>query len=141
MKGILVDSNIILDIFLNDPNWADWSETTLEKYSQQAVLCINSIIYSEVSIGFVQIEDLEAAMAKAGFQMLEIPKEALFLAGKVYLKYKKRKGIKRTPLPDFYIGAQAAVLHLDLMTRDISRYRTYFPNVTLISPHSQHLPM
>lgn len=141
MKGILVDSNIILDIFLNDPNWADWSETTLEKYSQQAVLCINSIIYSEVSIGFVQIEDLEAAMAKAGFQMLEIPKEALFLAGKVYLKYKKRKGIKRTPLPDFYIGAQAAVLHLDLMTRDISRYRTYFPKVTLISPHSQHLPM
>ena len=141
MKGVLVDSNIILDVFLNDPNWADWSETTLEKYSQQAVLCINSIIYSEVSIGFVQIEDLEAAMAKAGFQMLEIPKEALFLAGKVYLKYKKRKGIKRTPLPDFYIGAQAAVLHLDLMTRDISRYRTYFPNVTLISPHSQHLSM
>jgi len=134
MKGVLVDSNIILDVFLNDPNWADWSETTLEKYSQQAVLYINSIVYSEVSISFVQIEDLEAAMAKAGFQMLEIPKEALFLAGKVYLKYKKRKGIIRTPLPDFYIGAQAAVLHLDLMTRDISRYRTYFPNVPLISP-------
>jgi predicted nucleic acid-binding protein len=134
MKGILVDSNIILDVFLNDPNWADWSETTLEKYCHQTVLYINSIIYSEVSIGFLQIETLETAMAKTGFQMLEIPKEALFLAGKVYLQYKNRKGIKRTPLPDFYIGAQAAVLHLDLMTRDISRYRTYFPNVTLISP-------
>jgi predicted nucleic acid-binding protein len=136
MKGALVDSNIILDIFLNDPNWADWSETILEKYSHQAVLYINSIIYSEVSIGFLQIEILEAAMAKAGFQMLEIPKEALFLAGKAYLKYKKRKGIKKFPLPDFYIGAQAAVLHLDLITRDISRYQSYFPSVTLISPSS-----
>jgi len=77
---------------------------------------------------------LEAAIAKAGFQMLDIPKEALFLAGKVFLKYRKRKGVKRTPLPDFYIGAQAAVLQLDLMTRDSSRYRTYFPNVKLICP-------
>jgi predicted nucleic acid-binding protein len=136
MKGVLVDSNIILDIFLNDPNWADWSETILEEYSHQAVLYINSIIYSEVSIGFLQIETLEAAMAKAGFQMLEIPKEALFLAGKAYLKYKKSKGIKESPLPDFYIGAQAAVLHLDLITRDIFRYRSYFPSVTLISPSS-----
>ncbi|MFH0788899.1 MAG: type II toxin-antitoxin system VapC family toxin [Pseudomonadota bacterium] len=134
MKGILVDSNIILDLFQNDPKWADWSETTLEKYSQQAVLYINSIVYSEVSIGFVQIEDLEAALTKAGFQMLEIPKEALFLAGKIFLRYKKRKGIKRSPLPDFYIGAQAAVLHLDLMTRDIGRYRSYFPSVRLINP-------
>ena len=134
MKGILVDSNVILDLFLNDPAWADWSEATLEKYSQQAILYINSIIYSEISIGFELIEDLENTIAKAGFQMLEIPKEALFLAGKVFLKYKKRRGTKRTPLPDFFIGAQAAVLQLDLLTRDISRYRTYFPNVPLISP-------
>jgi hypothetical protein len=134
MKGVLVDSNIILDVFLNDPTWADWSEITLEKYSRQATLYINSIIYSEVSISFIHIEDLEAAIAKAGFQMLEIPKEALFLAGKVYLKYKKRKGVKRTPLPDFFIGAQASVLDIDLITRDISRYRTYFPKVTLITP-------
>ena len=134
MKGVLVDSNIILDVFQDDPVWADWSETILEKYCQQTTLYINSIIYSEVSIGFVLIEDLESAIAKAGFQMLEIPKEALFLAGKVYLKYKKMKGIKRTPLPDFYIGAQAAVLQLGLITRDVSRYRSYFPSVKLISP-------
>ncbi|MDP2863892.1 MAG: type II toxin-antitoxin system VapC family toxin [Desulfobacterales bacterium] len=134
MKGVLVDSNIILDVFQDDSVWADWSETTLEKYCQQTTLYINSMIYSEISIGFVLIEDLESAIAKAGFRMLEIPKEALFLAGKVYLKYKKMKGIKRTPLPDFYIGAQAAVLQLDLITRDVSRYRSYFPSVKLISP-------
>jgi len=134
MKGVLVDSNVILDIFLNDPTWADWSEATLEKYSQHTPLYINSIIYSEVSIGFIKIEDLESSVVKAGFQMLEIPKEALFLAGKVFLKYKKQKGIRRTPLPDFYIGAQVAVLYLDLMTRDDSMYRSYFPNVKLICP-------
>ncbi len=134
MKAVLVDSNIILDVFLNDPDWADWSETALEKISHQAILYINAIIYSEVSIGFVRIEDLEGAMAKAGFLMLEIPKEALFLAGKAYFQYKKEGGAKRSPLPDFYIGAQAAVLQLDLLTRDTSRYRTYFPSVRLITP-------
>ena len=134
MKGVLVDSNVILDVFLNDPNWADWSETTLEKYFHHTSLYINSIVYSEISIGFELIEDLEFAITKAGVQMLEIPKEALFLAGKVYLKYKRRKGVKRTPLPDFYIGAQAAVLHLVLITRDVSRYRSYFPTVKLITP-------
>ena len=134
MKGALVDSNIILDIFLNDPIWADRSESTLEKYAHYTTLYINSIIYSEISIGFELIEDLESAVTKAGFQMLEIPKEALFLAGKAYLKYKKRKGVKRTPLPDFFIGAQAAVLNLDLITRDVSRYRSYFPTVRLITP-------
>jgi predicted nucleic acid-binding protein len=134
MKGILVDSNIIIDVFLNDPIWADWSESTLEKYIHYATLYINSIVYSEISIGFELIEDLEFAIAKAGFQMLEIPKEALFLAGKVYLEYKKRRGVKRTPLPDFYIGAQAAVLNLQLITRDVSRYRSYFPTVELITP-------
>ena len=131
MKGLLVDSNIILDLFLNDPIWADWSETILEKYIHHTTLYINSIVYSEISIGFELIEDLESAINKAGFQMLEIPKEALFLAGKVYLKYKRKKGTIRTPLPDFYIGAQAAVLHLDLITRDVSRYRLYFPTINL----------
>jgi predicted nucleic acid-binding protein len=134
MKGVLVDSNIILDVFLNDPKWADWSESTLEEYVHYTTLYINSIIYSEISIGFKLIEDLEFAITKAGFQMLEIPKEALFLAGKAYLKYKKRKGVKRTPLPDFYIGAQAAVLNLNLITRDVSRYRSYFPTIKLITP-------
>ncbi len=136
MKGVLVDSNVVLDVFLNDPKWADWSESKLDEYDQLGVLYINSIVYSEISIGFDRIEDLESAIVRAGFQMLEIPKEALFLAGKAYLKYKKRKGTKRTPLPDFFIGAQAAVQNLDLITRDVSRYQSYFPTVKLISPQN-----
>ena len=134
MKGVLVDSNIILDVFLNDLKWADWSESKLEECGFQTSLYINSIIYSEISIGFELIEDLESAISKAGFQVLEIPKEALFLAGKAYVKYKRRKGVKRTPLPDFFIGAQAAVLDLELLTRDVSRYQSYFPAVRLITP-------
>jgi len=134
MKGVLVDSNVILDVFLNDLKWADWSESKLEEYSDHTSLYINSIIYSEISIAFKLIEDLESAITKAGFQLLEIPKEALFLAGKAYVKYKRRKGVKRTPLPDFFIGAQAAVLDLPLLTRDVSRYQAYFPSVVLIAP-------
>ncbi len=134
MKGVIVDSNIILDVFLNDLKWADWSESKLEEYSYSSSLYINSIIYSEISIGFKLIEELEAAVHKAGLQLLEIPKEALFLAGKAFLKYRRRKGAKRTPLPDFFIGAQAAVLNFDLLTRDVSRYQSYFPTVKLIAP-------
>ncbi len=134
MRGILVDSNVNLDIFLDDPNWAEWSESKLEKFSSTSNLFINPVVYSEVSIGFERIEDLESALNRGGFQMLEIPKEALFLAGKAFLEYRKKKGVKRSPLPDFYIGAQAAVLKMDLITRDESRYRTYFPTVNLICP-------
>jgi predicted nucleic acid-binding protein len=134
MKGLLVDSNVILDIFLDDPKWADWSESVLSEYSVYTTLYINSIIYTEISVAFKKIEDLESALNKGGFHMLEIPKEALFLAGKVYLKYRKGKGIRKSPLPDFYIGAQAAVLGIDLITRDVARYRTYFPTVRVICP-------
>ena len=134
MRGILVDSNVILDVFLDDPNWAEWSESKLEKFSSMTKLFINPVVYSEVSIGFNRIEDLESALNRCGFQMLEIPKEALFLAGKVFLEYRKNRGFKRTPLPDFYIGAQAAILEMDLITRDESIYRTYYPTVKLISP-------
>ena len=134
MKGLLVDSNVILDIFLDDPNWADWSESTLASYSVHKTLYINSIVYTEVSVGFGKIEELESSLHKGGFKMLEIPKEALFLAGKAYLKYKKGRGTRKSVLPDFFIGAQAAVLALDLLTRDVSRYRTYFPTVRLICP-------
>jgi len=134
MKGVLVDSNVILDVFLNDLKWADWSESKLEEYSDHTSLYINSIIYSEISIAFELIEDLESAITKAGFELLEIPKEALFLAGKAYIKYKRRKGVKRVPLPDFFIGAQAAVLDSALLTRDVSRYQAYFPTVELIAP-------
>ena len=137
MRGILVDSNVILDLFQDDPDWADWSESMLVKYSNDAELCINPIIYTEVSIGFQRIEELETALDRCGFQMLEVPREALFLAGKAFLSYGRRKGTRRSPLPDFYIGAHAAVLGLDLITRDIARYQTYFPTVGLISPESQ----
>ena len=134
MKGVLVDSNIILDLFLNDPVWASWSEKTLTRMSSLGDLFINPIIYSEVSIGFTRIEELETALGTAGFKMLELPREALFLAGKVYLDYRKQKGTKNSPLPDFYIGAQAAVMKLDLITRDTARYKTYFPTIDLITP-------
>jgi predicted nucleic acid-binding protein len=136
MRGILVDSNIILDVFLDDPDWAAWPESRLEKFSAITKLFINPIVYSEVSIGFKRIEELESVLNRAGFQMLQIPKEALFLAGKAFLQYRKNRGTKRSPLPDFYIGAQAAVLEMDLITRDESRYRTYFPTVKLISPRN-----
>ena len=134
MKGLLVDSNVILDIFLDDPNWADWSESALAEYGSDTDLYINSIVYTEVSIGFKKIEELESALNRSGFQMLEIPKEALFLAGKAFLKYRRGRGKKRSSLPDFYIGAQAAVLDMELITRDVTRYHTYFPSVRLISP-------
>jgi predicted nucleic acid-binding protein len=134
MRGILVDSNIILDVFLDDPNWAEWSESKLEKFSAITKLYINPIVYSEISIGFKRIEELESVLNRAGFQMLDIPKEALFLAGKAFLKYRKNRGTKRSPLPDFYIGAHAAILEMELITRDESRYRSYFPTVKLISP-------
>jgi predicted nucleic acid-binding protein len=132
----VVDSNVILDIFLDDPNWVDWSELTLANQSVHARLYINEIIYTEVSVGFEKVEDLESALHKGGFQMLEIPEEALFLSGKVYLKYRKGRGARRSPSPDFHIGAQAAVLGLDLITRDVNRYRTYFPTVKLICPEN-----
>ena len=134
MNGVLVDSNIVLDIFLDDINWADWSEKTLNQYSTTHVLYINSIIYTEISIGFKRIEELEKAIENAGFQILEIPKEALFLAGKAFLSYRKNKGTKAFTLPDFFIGAQAAILNMALITRDVTRYRTYFPTVHLITP-------
>ena len=134
MGRILVDSNIILDLLLDDQKWAEWSKATMKEQARHSTLCINQIIYSEISIGFNHIEELEKAVSQALFKTLEIPKEALFLAGKAFLKYRRRGGSKLSPLPDFYIGAQAAVLNLDLITRDISRYQTYFPTVKLISP-------
>ena len=134
MNGLLVDSNVILDIFLDDPKWADWSVGALANASYNSTLYINQIVYTEVSIGFDKIEELELALHQGGFQMLEIPKEALFLAGKAYLNYKRSKGTKKSPLPDFYIGAQAAVFGMDLITRDKGRYKTYFPTVRIICP-------
>jgi len=134
MNGVLVDSNVILDVFKEDPNWVEWSESMLDRYSTTHTMYINPTIYSEVSMGFERIEELEEAITGCGFQMIQIPKEALFLAGKVFIKYRKRKDIKTSTLPDFFIGAHAAVDKLELMTRDTSRIRSYFPTVKLISP-------
>lgn len=136
MNGSLVDSNVILDLFLDDPLWADWSEAILSERAGRGELYINPVIYTEISIGFQRIEALEKAVKGAGFKMLDLPREALFLAGKVFLTYRRNLGIKLSPLPDFFIGAQAAVLDLALITRDTGRYQTYFPTVRIITPTS-----
>ena len=134
MKGMLVDSCVLLDLFTDDENWADWSESTLEQYSQTNTLYINSVIYTEVSIGFKKVEEVEAAIDALGVKVLEMPREALFLTGKVFLKYRKNKGTKNSPLPDFFIGAHASISEFGLVTRDITKYKTYYPKVNLNHP-------
>ena len=134
MRDVLVDTNVILDLFEDDPLWADWSEQVLTEYDKTSNLCINPVIYAEVSIGFTRIEELEQALAGCGFHMLSIPKEALFLVGKAFLRYKARKGKRTSPLPDFFIGAHAAVHNLTLITRDKDRFTTYFPRVEVVCP-------
>jgi len=134
MNGVFADSYVLLDLFTDDPDWAEWSQNMLERYSKTGDLYINSIVYTEVSISFAQIEEIEKAVSDLGVKMLEIPHEALFLAGKVFLQYRKNKGTKNSPLPDFFIGAHATVSKFDLITRDLNRYKTYFPQVKLIHP-------
>ncbi len=134
MNGIFVDSCVLLDLFTDDPNWGEWSENILEKYSKTNTLYINSIVYTEISIGFNKIEDVEKVISGLGIKVLEIPREALFLTGKTYLKYRKNKGTKNLPLPDFLIGAHVSVEKFDLITRDANIYITYFPQVKLIHP-------
>ncbi len=134
MNGVFVDSCVLLDLFTDDPKWADWSEKILGIYSQTNTLYINSIVYTEVSIGFNRIEEVEHAINQVGVTVLEIPREALFLAGKIFLNYRKNKGTKSSTLPDFFIGAHASVSSFDLITRDTAKYKTYFPNIKLICP-------
>jgi len=134
VNGVLVDSCVLLDLFTDDKNWADWSEEMLDQYSQTNTLYINSVIYSEISIGFNRIEDVELAISGLGLRVLEIPREALFLAGKAFLEYRRNKGARLSPLPDFFIGAHAAVSNFNLLTRDQRRFSRYFPSVKLVSP-------
>ena len=134
MNGIFIDSCVLLDLFTDDPNWGEWSENILEQYSQTNTLYINSIVYTEVSIGFNKIEEVEKAILELGIKVLEIPREALFLTGKTFLKYRKNKGTKNSPLPDFFIGAHASIEKFNLITRDTNKYKTYFPQVNLIHP-------
>ena len=134
MTPVLVDSNVILDIANRDPKWEGWSSGALERAANESVLVINPIIYAEVSIGFNRVEDLDQALPIDLYRRDALPYEAAFLAGKCFLAYRGRKGTRTSPLPDFYIGAHAAVAGFRLLTRDANRYRTYSPKLTLIEP-------
>ena len=133
-RGVLVDSNILLDVATNDINWSDWSGQALGECAGHAVLMINPIIYAEVSIGFTSIEALDAALPVLSYAREALPWEAGFLSGKCFLAYRWGGGARNSPLPDFYIGAHAAIENLALLTRDVARYRTYFPKVELLGP-------
>jgi hypothetical protein len=134
MRPVLVDSNVILDVTQRDAKWEDWSAAAIESAAHAAALVINPVIYAEVSIGYDRIEELDAALSPAAYRREPLPFEAGFLAGKAFLIYQRRGGRKWTPLPDFYIGAHAAIAGYRLLTRDPKRYRTYFPTVELICP-------
>lgn len=134
MNGVLVDSNIILDIITEDPKWFDWSSETLSHYSDHHSLFINTIVYAEVSIGYKTIEELESIVSPSLFKRATIPWEAAFLAGKVFQRYRKAGGTRVQPLPDFFIGAHALVENFALITRDEKRFQHYFPNLHLITP-------
>jgi predicted nucleic acid-binding protein len=131
---VLVDSNVLLDVLTEDAEWFGWSAGALEEQAENAVLAINPIIYAEVSIRFERIEELEETFPGNLFQRAALPWEAAFLAGKCFVRYRKRGGSRRSPLPDFYIGAHAAVRGWTLLTRDASRYRGYFPTLRLVAP-------
>lgn len=134
MSAVLVDSNVLLDVMTEDPRWFSWSSAAMERAADRFRLVINPIIYAEVSIRYSRIEELDAALPKATFDREAIPYAAAFLAGKSFLAYRRSGGTRRSPLPDFFIGAHAAVAGYRLMTRDAPRYRDYFPKLLLIAP-------
>jgi len=134
MAAVLVDANVLLDLMTEDPRWFPWSSAAIERAADHHRLVINPIIYAEVSIRYSRIEELDAAVPKDLFDREPIPYAAAFLAGKVFTAYRRRGGMRHTPLPDFFIGAHAAVAGYALATRDASRYRTYFPKLPLIAP-------
>ncbi|MDD3293920.1 MAG: type II toxin-antitoxin system VapC family toxin [Geobacteraceae bacterium] len=131
---VLVDSNVLLDILEDDPDWCDWSSQQLSRCDEDSILVINPIIYAEVSIGFNRIEELEEALPADFFERRRLPWEAAFRAGKCFLAYRRAGGARRSPLPDFFIGAHALVRGMTPLTRDAARYRTYFPRLALIAP-------
>ena len=134
MADMMVDSNVLLDVLTEDPAWFEWSSRSLQQCAEDHVLVINPIIYAEVSIGFDRMEDLDAALPESMVERRPIPLEAAFLAGKCFLKYRERGGRRQSTLPDFFIGAHAAVGKMTLLTRVASRYRSYFPRLKLICP-------
>jgi len=134
VTAVLVDSNVILDVLTRDKVWETWSSEALSEAADNHRLIINAIVYAEVSVRFSRIEDIDAALPPI-LEREQIPYQAAFLAGKVYSLYRRQSGQRPAPLPDFFIGAHAAVSGYQLLTRDISRYRTYFPSLPLIAPH------
>ncbi len=134
--GTLVDSNVLLDILTEDASWLDWSSGALAAAAESGPLFINPIVYSEVSVRFSRIEDLDDALPPEDFRRAPLPWTAAFLAGKAFLAYRRNRGTSSTPLPDFLIGAHAAVADFDLLTRDPTRYRAYFPKVQLRAPEA-----
>jgi predicted nucleic acid-binding protein len=133
-RATLVDANVLLDILTDDPTWSTWSGDALASAADSTVLVINPIVYGEVSVRFSRIEELDDVLAPQDFARHPLPWSAAFLAGKCYLDYRRQGGTRRSPLPDFYIGAHAAVAGFRLLTRDARRYRKYFPRLPLLTP-------
>ena len=131
---VLVDTNVLLDVATEDPLWFEWSVARLRQAANRGGLAINPIVYAELAVHYDTLEALEAALSGHAFARLALPWDAAFVAGKAYRRYWGRGGLKRSPLPDFYIGAHAAVAGLALLTRDAKRYREYFPRLRLITP-------
>lgn len=131
---ILVDTNVLLDVITEDARWSDWSIDQLETAGLAGTVFINDIVFAELAVRFERIEALEAALASVGIAIAETPRPALFLAAKAFVRYRRSGGMRTGVLPDFFIGAHAAVLNVPLLTRDARRYRTYFPTVELICP-------
>jgi hypothetical protein len=134
VEATLVDSNVILDVLTGDAEWLDWSAAALARRADAGVLVVNPLIYAEVAARFDRIEDLEAALPADYFLRQPLPWEAAFLAGRSFVRYRRKGGQRRSPLPDFYIGAHALVGGLTLLTRDPRRYRSYFPALRIIAP-------
>jgi predicted nucleic acid-binding protein len=131
---ILVDTNILLDIVTENASWADWSYRALSEARTRDALAINDIVYAEMSVGYERIEDVDTFLAQTGLAIERVPRPALFLAGRAYKEYRRSTGTKTGVLPDFFIGAHAAIEGAELLTRDPRRIRNYFPTVTLVSP-------
>lgn len=134
MSATLVDSNVILDIVTEDPEWQEWSAAALASQADEGRLVVNPIVYAEVAARFERIDDLEAALPGEYYERQALPWEAAFLAGRAFVLYRRRGGQRRSPMPDFFIGAHAAIAGLTLLTRDATRYRTYFPKLRIIAP-------
>jgi predicted nucleic acid-binding protein len=131
---LLVDTNVLVDVLQDDPQWADWSISQLRAQASIHQLVINPIIYAEMSLSFLTLEKLDSAVFTMALELREIPRPALFLAAKAYAQYRKRGGSKLQVLPDFFIGAHAAVQGWPLLTRDASRFKTYFPTLEVVAP-------